>query len=79
MVRAERGKEVVRSRLRGAFRGWNGHTEFELENGQVWKQVHYAYMYRYSYRPEVAIFDVRGSYELHVEGVADTLEVKRVH
>jgi hypothetical protein len=72
------GTKVVESRLRGAFTGWKGDTEFELDNGQVWKQVHYAYMYQYSSRPEVTIYDVGGRYELHVDGVSGVLEVRKV-
>lgn len=29
----------VESRIKGKFRGWFGGTIFQLENGQVWKQV----------------------------------------
>ena len=31
-------EEGVRTRIVGEFRGWDGHTLFRLENGQVWKQ-----------------------------------------
>jgi hypothetical protein len=31
--------ERVESRIKGKFRGWFGGTVFELENGQIWKQV----------------------------------------
>ncbi len=31
--------EPIRSRLKGRFRGWSGSTVFELENGQIWKQL----------------------------------------
>lgn len=30
--------EVVRTRIRGEFRGWTGHTTFRLSNDQVWQQ-----------------------------------------
>lgn len=29
----------VESRIKGKFRGWFGGTVFQLENGQIWKQV----------------------------------------
>jgi len=28
----------IRTRIVGDFRGWDGDTQFRLENGQVWKQ-----------------------------------------
>ena len=31
--------EVVRTRILGDFRGWTGHTVFNLANGQVWEQA----------------------------------------
>jgi len=32
------GDEPIRSRIVGAFEGWDGDTVFELENGMVWQQ-----------------------------------------
>jgi hypothetical protein len=31
-------QEGIRTRIAGEFFGWDGHTLFRLENGQVWKQ-----------------------------------------
>lgn len=31
--------EPFQSRIVGEFSGWSGETEFELENGMVWRQV----------------------------------------
>jgi len=30
--------EVIKTRILGKFTGWEGHTIFRLENGQVWQQ-----------------------------------------
>lgn len=30
--------EVIKTRILGKFTGWDGHTIFRLENGQVWQQ-----------------------------------------
>ncbi len=30
--------QVIESRIVGPFKGYNGHTRFQLENGQVWAQ-----------------------------------------
>ncbi len=29
----------------GTFNGWDGETIFNLDNGQVWQQSQYDYMY----------------------------------
>lgn len=31
--------EIIRTRISGDFRGWSGHTTFQLENGQIWEQT----------------------------------------
>jgi hypothetical protein len=31
--------EVIKTRILGRFHGWEGHTIFTLENGQVWQQT----------------------------------------
>jgi hypothetical protein len=31
-------QEGIRTRIAGEFNGWDGHTVFRLENGQVWQQ-----------------------------------------
>jgi len=31
--------EVIRTKILGDFRGWNGHTTFQLENSQMWQQT----------------------------------------
>ena len=36
---ATRSREPIESRILGRFRGWDGATRFELENGQVWVQT----------------------------------------
>ena len=35
---AREDDEVIHTRILGRFKGWEGHTVFRLENGQVWQQ-----------------------------------------
>lgn len=51
--------DVIESQITDDFNGWDGESEYELTNGQVWKQVRYRYEYKYKYRPRVLIY--RGS------------------
>jgi hypothetical protein len=69
---------VLQSRINGTFNGWDGDTMFELENGQIWKQRDYAYMYHYAYRPKVTIIKEGFSYKMFIEGVTETLVVEKI-
>lgn len=70
--------DVVQSRINGTFNGWDGDTIFELENGQIWKQRDYAYMYHYAYRPKVTIIKEDFSYKMFIEDVTETLVVEKI-
>ncbi|MAM69866.1 MAG: hypothetical protein CMP91_01805 [Gammaproteobacteria bacterium] len=68
--------DVIESQINGEFSGWEGETEYELTNGQVWKQSSYSYEYTYSYMPEVLIYSAGGGYRMQVEGTS--AEVTRI-
>jgi hypothetical protein len=59
---------VIESKINGEFKGWDGETVYELVNGQVWKQSHYKYEYKYAYMPDALIYDPGGGYLMQVEG-----------
>lgn len=71
---------VIESRIRGDFNGWEGETIYELTNGQIWQQSNYHYHYHYAYSPEVWIYPSRsGGYKMHVDGDSDQdINVKRL-
>ena len=69
--------DVIESQINGDFKGWEGETEYQLTNGQVWKQSTYNYEYTYSYMPEVLIYSAGGGYRMRVEGTsADVRQIK---
>jgi hypothetical protein len=68
------GGAVVDSHIDGDFTGWDGETVFRLQNGQVWQQASYAYVYAYS--PRVLIFSAGAGWRMQVEGVTDTVAVR---
>ena len=70
--------DEVESRIDGTFEGWDGDTVFPLENGQVWQQTSYDYLYHYAYDPEVRIYDDNGEWKMSVEGVDDVVTVERL-
>lgn len=71
--------DVIESRIDGDFEGWDGDTVFKLQNGQIWEQVSYAYRYHYAYSPGVLIYKTAGAYRLKVDGVDQTIIVRRLH
>jgi hypothetical protein len=69
---------LIESYIEGEFTGWSGETIFKLSNGQIWQQSSYAYIYHYAYRPRVLIYRSSGGYKMKVNGVSQTLYVKRL-
>lgn len=69
---------LCKSRIRGAFRGWDGHSIYQLDNGQIWQQDRYMYTYHYAYRPEAQIVDNGSGYEMQVDGCSNNAHVKRI-
>jgi hypothetical protein len=60
------------------FTGFDGDMKFEFKNGQIWQQAEYKYAYRYAYRPDAVIVNGVNGYTLHVDGMSDTVRVKRI-
>jgi len=59
---------VIKSKINGEFKGWNGETTYKLVNGQVWQQSAYKYEYKYAYMPDALIYDPGGGHVMLVEG-----------
>ena len=68
---------MIQSTIRGEFTGWSGETVFALDNGQIWPQAAYAYHYHYAYRPRVTIVQTGTGHIIRVEGVSETVIVRR--
>ena len=77
-VICKRLKNVIETQILGEFKGWEGETIFKMLNGQVWQQAIYAYMYHYAYIPNVLIYQFKGDWIMKVEGVDETIRVKRL-
>lgn len=73
-------REPFQSRIKGTFGGWTGATEFELENGMVWRQDEND---RYRVEPEDSPVVVispgfGGSWRMSVEGHNRAVRVERI-
>ncbi|MEL7296425.1 MAG: hypothetical protein AAGJ86_02120 [Pseudomonadota bacterium] len=79
-IRDQRGPDEINSRIVNAFEGWGNNAIFELENGQVWRQVDSAkYRYRGEAQPLATIKrKAFGAYRLSVEGTNRTVRVRRI-
>lgn len=64
----------MRSRIAGAWTGWDGSTVVTLENGSVWQQAEYYYRYQYKYRPLAII----SGGKMQVDGMAKAVRVHRL-
>lgn len=60
------------------FQGFSGDSAFQFENGHVWKQTEYKYEYHYAQRPEAIVIDGMNGPELQVEGIDETIQVRRI-
>ncbi len=69
---------AVESNISGEFAGWSGETIFKLDNGQIWEQAEYDYMYSYQYHPDVTIYATTSGCRMKVEDEEDTLLVHRI-
>ncbi len=73
-------REPIRSRIVGTFDGWRGSTEFELENGMVWRQAEVGtFAISPVENPEVRIQPgMFGAWRLRVEGYNSQVRVERI-
>jgi hypothetical protein len=74
------GEYPLTAHIVGKFTGWSGATSFTLDNGEVWQQVDDSSLSTGAImNPKVTISrGLINSYYLSVEGVKDTVLVKRV-
>ena len=69
---------VEEGQIKGAFRGFKDtDTVFKFYGGPKWKQSVYKYHYYCAYMPRAKIVQESGRYTLHVEGMNDSIEVRR--
>lgn len=70
---------TIESQVYGAFTGWHQDALFKLTNGQYWIQAEYQYEYNYQYRPHVTITQGAGGFVMEIDGMSDSVRVRRVN
>lgn len=77
-VIVEKLSNVIESKIKGDFSGWNGDTVIELINGQKWKQSTYSYNYSYGYNLDVLIYQSDFGFKIKVDGNNEIVDIERV-
>lgn len=78
-VVVEKLNNVIQSKIKGTFNGWNGNTIIELINGQKWKQSTYSYSYSYAYNPDVIIYQSNFGFKIQVKGNNKVVDVEKIN
>ena len=69
---------MMETRMAGDFTGWDGGTVFEFANGQLWRQASFGTVRQYARSPKVTLVATGGGWRLQVEGVAQSIYVRRI-
>lgn len=79
-LRSSEDRSTIESRIVGSFTGWRGRTEFELENGQVWRQAESGtFVVPEIQNPDVEIIPgMFNSWRLRVSGYNTRVRVERI-
>lgn len=67
----------IESRIDGDFEGWAGNTLFRLQNGQIWQQTDGRVRRATAISPRVTLTRRGFDYEMKVDGVSETIRVRR--
>ena len=70
---------IEEGHLKGVFTGFrNKETVFEFLNGSKWIQAVYRKHCYDAFMPHARIKDIDGRYYIEIEGIGDTVEVKKI-
>jgi hypothetical protein len=69
---------MMETRMAGDFTGWDGGTVFEFANGQVWRQTSFGTLHQYARSPKVTMVATGGGWRMQVDGVPQSIYVRRL-
>lgn len=69
---------MMETRMAGDFTGWDGGTVFEFVNGQIWRQTSFGTLHHYLRSPNVTLVATGNGWRLQVEGVSQSIHVRRL-
>lgn len=73
-------RTAIKSRVVGAFTGWDGQTTFRLENGMIWQQADKDKFYIKAVQDPLVTIEpgMLRTWRLSVEGYSSNCRVKRI-
>lgn len=69
---------VIETRMAGDFTGWDGGTVFQFANGQLWRQASFGTLYHFQRSPKVTLVATGNGWRLQVDGVPQSIYVRRL-
>lgn len=69
---------LIETRMAGDFTGWDGATVFEFANGQLWRQASFGTVHQFARSPKVTLVATGSGWRLQVEGVPQSIYVRRL-
>jgi hypothetical protein len=69
---------MIETRMAGDFTGWDGGTVFQFTNGQLWRQASFGTLYHFQRSPKVTLVATGSGWRLQVEGVPQSIYVRRL-
>jgi hypothetical protein len=70
--------KLVEGQIVSDFKGFSQNARFQFQNGSIWEQSEYKYNYHYAYRPNAYIVDGINGIILSVDGMSETVKVRKV-
>jgi hypothetical protein len=70
--------DMFEARIDGRFEGWSGATIFTLLDGQIWQQSSSGFIDHHAEKPTVLIYRSGTGHKMKVEGVSQTISVRRL-
>ena len=69
---------MMETRMAGDFTGWDGGSVFEFANGQVWRQTSFGTVHQFLRSPKVTLVATGSGWRMQVDGVPQSIQVKRI-
>lgn len=69
---------MMETRMAGDFTGWDGRTVFQFANGQLWQQISFGTLHQFARSPRVTLVATSGGWRMQVEGVSQSIQVRRI-
>ena len=70
------GNIITQSQIKEHFYGFDDNMEFQLLNGQIWKQIEFNFSPHFALMPQVTIYILNNMYFININGRNEFVKVK---